>query len=152
MKIKISGNKGFNNTVELSELTKEELETNGAGIIAMYTQIMDALDAANPKVAQPKATSGGWNNKPKGGYVDNSPTVGTCPKCGGAIKEKNGKNGVFYSCANYKNCDLSTKEAGDIAKGGAQPSTTFQPINNTPPAQPAPQGVFGGNGNPFNLG
>ncbi|MBR7162400.1 MAG: type I DNA topoisomerase [Clostridia bacterium] len=36
--------------------------------------------------------------------------VGVCPKCGGAVEKRVGKNGKsFYGCANYPSCDFISK-------------------------------------------
>lgn len=35
-----------------------------------------------------------------------APTLGTCPRCGGALRRINGRRGPFYGCSNFhtKNC------------------------------------------------
>ncbi|MBE5952615.1 MAG: DNA topoisomerase I [Lachnospiraceae bacterium] len=33
-----------------------------------------------------------------------------CPKCGGMLKERNGKYGLFLGCSNYPKCDFTVKK------------------------------------------
>ena len=32
-----------------------------------------------------------------------------CPKCGGQLVERNGKNGRFMGCSNYPKCKFTNK-------------------------------------------
>lgn len=32
-----------------------------------------------------------------------------CPKCGGVLKERNGKYGTFMGCSNYPKCRFTVK-------------------------------------------
>ena len=34
---------------------------------------------------------------------------GVCPKCGGQLKERNGKYGPFYGCSNYPRCKFTVR-------------------------------------------
>jgi Zn-finger domain associated with topoisomerase type I len=39
--------------------------------------------------------------------VENAEVGGICPKCGGQLLERKGKNGVFIGCSNYPKCRFS---------------------------------------------
>ncbi|MBR2303349.1 MAG: topoisomerase DNA-binding C4 zinc finger domain-containing protein, partial [Clostridia bacterium] len=33
-----------------------------------------------------------------------------CPRCGGALTERDGKYGVFYGCSNFPKCKFTMKK------------------------------------------
>lgn len=43
-----------------------------------------------------------------------------CPKCGGQLAKRLGRNGVFIGCTNYPECDY-TRNLDDDGSGGAEP-------------------------------
>ncbi|PSL45848.1 DNA topoisomerase-3 [Salsuginibacillus halophilus] len=88
--------------VETTQKWEEYLTKVGAGERSADPFVNQTRHLVTQLVQEAKAASGSWNVASYETKAEEAETVGTCPSCGGVLKDKKAKKKTFIGCSGYR--------------------------------------------------